>query len=109
MSQAMNAKKSLDNFFIRDLSANISIKFCKEDPNLLDPIQLPVDTFKSVFEVRVPVVSYYDHQAKIKGVQNYNIERATELANRDIFHGDVEVIYMDEEEITYDERRNSIT
>lgn len=104
MSEAQNAKKRLDNFFIRDIKANISIKFCEEDPTLPDPVTTPIDTFRSVFEIRVPLVEFFDHQSKIKGVQNYNIDRCTELANRDIFHGDVRVSYEDEQDFIYDER-----
>lgn len=103
MSEAQHAKKRLDNFFIRDIKANISIKFCQEDPTLPDPVTSPIDTFRSVFEIRVPLIEYFDHQSKIRGVQDYNIIRCMELANRDIFHGDVKVAYDSEEDYLYDE------
>lgn len=105
LSQAIQAKKKLENMYIHDIKANISIKLCKEDPTLPATTKLPLDTYHCLFEIRVPIVKYFDHKAKILGIQDYNIDRVMELSNRDYFHGEVMVKYLAEEDLKYDERR----
>ena len=66
-------------------------------------MELPIETFQCVFEIRVPLVEYFDHEKKIKGIEGYNIDRVVELANRDYFHGEVQVEYLEEGAANYEE------
>lgn len=99
---ALKAVKCLNNFYINELGASLSVKLCQVDPKV-DPEGDLIDRWLTFFEVTIPIIEDYDYKARILGVHEYNFLRIIELCNKEYFHGEIKINFEEEKIIQKNE------